>query len=58
MKDMTPTERELEEKGVLMSGKSTTETAQLMMDIHEQRKKRREEGKGTFGDHISGWFGW
>lgn len=58
MKDMTPTERELEEKGVLMGGKSTTETVQLMMDIHEQRKKRREEGKATFGDHVSGWFGW
>lgn len=58
MKDMTPTERELEEKSVLMSGKSNIETAQLMMDIHEQRKKRREEGKATFGDHVSGWFGW
>lgn len=58
MKDMSPTERELEEKGVLMSGKSAAETALLMMDVHEQRKKRREEGKATFGDQVSGWFGW
>ena len=58
MKDMTPAERELEEKGVLMEGKSTAETAELMMNVHEQRKKRREEGKATLGDSISGWFGW
>ena len=58
MKDMTPTERELEEKGVLMSVKTTSETGQLMMEINEQRKKRREEGKATIGDQVSGWFGW
>lgn len=58
MKDMTPTERELEEKGVLMSAKTTSETGQLMMEINEQRKKRRDEGKATMGDQVSGWFGW
>ena len=58
MKDMTPTERELEEKGALMNAKATTEAGNLMMQINEQRKKRREEGKATLGDNISGWFGW
>ena len=58
MKDMTATERELEEKGMLMMVKTTTETGKLMMDINEQRRKRREEGKATLGDNISAWFGW
>ena len=58
MKDMSPTERELEEKGMLMMVKTTTETGKLMMDINEQRRKRREEGKATLGDNISAWFGW
>ena len=58
MKDMSPTERELEEKGMLMMLKTTTETGKMMMDINEQRRKRREEGKATLGDNISAWFGW
>ena len=58
MKDMSPTERELEEKGMLMSVKTNRETGKLMMDINEERKKRREEGKATLGDNISAWFGW
>ena len=58
MKDMSAAERELEEKGMLMMVKTTTETGKLMMDINEQRKKRREEGKATLGDNISAWFGW
>ena len=58
MKNMTAPERELEEKGMLMMVKTTNETGKLMMEVNEQRKKRREEGKATLGDNISGWFGW
>ena len=58
MKGMTPIERELEERGVVMEAKAASETGKQVTDIIGQRKKRREEGKATAGDTISGWFGW
>lgn len=58
LKTMTPLERELEERTVIMEGKAVSETGKQVTEIMEQSKKRREEGKATFGDTISGWFGW
>lgn len=58
LKTMTPTERELEERGVMMEARAASETGKQVTDIIGQRKKRREEGKATAGDTISGWFGW
>ena len=58
LKTMTPTERELEERGVIMDAKAARETGKQVTDILGQKKKRREEGKATAGDTISGWFGW
>ena len=58
LKGMTPMERELEERGVIMEAKAASETGKQVTDIIGQRKKRREEGKATAGDTISGWFGW
>lgn len=55
---MTATERELEERGVVMEAKTARETGKQVTDIMEQRKKRREDGTATAGDMISGWFGW
>ena len=58
LKGLTPTERELEERGVIMEARAASETGKQVTDIIEQRKKRREEGNATAGDTISGWFGW
>ena len=58
LKTMTPTERELEERGVIMEARAAGETGKQVTDIMGQRKKRRDEGKATMGDTISGWFGW
>ena len=58
MKGMTPAERELEEKGMIMNAQAATETGKLVTDIIGQRQKRREEGTATMGDTVSGWFGW
>lgn len=58
LKSMTAMERELEERGVLMEAEAASETGRQVTDVIEQRKKRREEGKATAGDTISGWFGW
>lgn len=58
LRTMTATERELEERGVIMEARAASETGKQVTDIIGQRKKRREEGKATAGDTISGWFGW
>ena len=58
LKSMTPTERELEERAVIMEAKTARETGKQVTDIIGQRKKRREDGTATAGDTISGWFGW
>ena len=58
LKGMTPAERELEEKSMMMNAQAASETGKLVTDIVGQRHKRREEGKATVGDTVSGWFGW
>ena len=58
LKGMTPVERELEEKGMIMNAQAASETGKLVTDIVGQRQKRREGGKATVGDTVSGWFGW
>lgn len=58
LKKMTAPEREVEERGVIMDAKAAAETGKQVTDIMGLRKKRREEGKATPGDTISGWFGW
>lgn len=58
LKTMTPTERELEERAVIMEAKEACETGKHVTDIMGLRKKRRDEGNATVGDTISGWFGW
>ena len=58
LKGMTPAERELEEKSMIMNAQAAGETGKLVTDIIGQRQKRREEGKATVGDTVSGWFGW
>ncbi|KAL9065484.1 MAG: hypothetical protein Q9161_008189 [Pseudevernia consocians] len=58
LKALTPAERELEERAVIMEAKTAMETGKQVTDIIGQRKKRREDGTATAGDTISGWFGW
>ena len=58
LKALTPAERELEERAVIMEAKTARETGKQVTDIIGQRKKRREAGTATAGDTISGWFGW
>ena len=57
LKGMTATEREVEERGVVIDAEAAKETGKQVSDIMAQRKKRREEGNATMGDMISGWFG-
>lgn len=58
LKTMTAMEREVEENGAIMEAREVGETGKRVSDIMGQRKKRREEGKGSASDSISGWFGW
>ena len=62
LKDMTPVERELEERSVLgeyhMSIEAAGEFVRHRDTIVEGRQKRRDEGRATTFDVISGWFGW
>lgn len=58
LKDMTPSERELEERSVQMEARTAGDIAVRMREVGEGRKKRREEGKGDTADTIAGWFGW
>lgn len=58
MRKMTPIERDLEERSVQMEARNAGEIAERMREVEQGRKKRREEGKGTFGDSIAGLFGW
>lgn len=57
MKDMSPLEREIEERSVVMEVKDANATGRQLNEIRKGRRKRREEGKATVGDTISGWFG-
>lgn len=58
LKTMTPFEREVEERSAVMEATAASETGKQVADIMELKKKRREEGRATAGDTISGWFGW
>lgn len=62
LKDMTPAERELEERSMLgeynMSIEAAGEFVRHRDTIVEGRQKRRVEGHATTFDTISGWFGW
>ena len=58
LKPLTPMERELEERGAIREANAASEVGKQVTDIIGQRKKRREDGKATTGDTISGWFGW
>lgn len=58
MKNMTPTEREVEERSVQMEANAAGEIGVRVREVERLRKKRREEGKATAADTISGWFGW
>jgi len=58
LKDMSPYERELEERSVQMEARTAGDIALRMKEVEEGRKTRREEGKGSAADTIAGWFGW
>lgn len=58
LKDLTPVEREVEERSVQMEARAVGEMSAQVKQVEEGRKKRREEGNGTVGDTVSGWFGW
>lgn len=51
-------EREVEERSVQMEARAVGEMSAQVKQVEEGRKKRREEGNGTVGDTVSGWFGW
>ena len=58
MKGMTSVERELEERGTVMEVRMASEAEKQVTTVLGERKKRREDGTATFGDTVSGWFGW
>lgn len=58
LKDLSPYERELEERSVQMEARTAADLGQRMNEVGEGRKKRREEGNGTAADTVAGWFGW
>lgn len=58
LKEMPPSEREVEERSVQMEARASQEIGERVRQVEEGRKKRREEGNASMGDTISGWFGW
>ena len=62
LKDMDPYAREAEEKAFVAELRSADEAARKLelfnTKICDERQKRRDEGKATVGDTVSGWFGW
>lgn len=58
MLKMPPAERELEERSVQMEARTAEDIAVRIKEVEEGRKRRREEGKETAADTVSGWFGW
>ena len=58
MREMTPMEREIEERSVQMEARNAGEIAEMMREVEQGRKKRREEGNATVADSIAGLFGW
>ena len=57
LKELPPSEREVEERSVQMEARASREIGERVREVEEGRKKRREEGKASVGDTISGWFG-
>ena len=58
LKEMPPSEREVEERSVQMEAQASREISERVRQVEEGRKRRREEGTASTGDTISGWFGW
>ena len=58
LKEMPPSEREVEERSVQMEARASQEIGERVRQVEEGRKRRREEGNASIGDTISGWFGW
>ena len=58
LKEMRPSEREVEERSVQMEAQASREISERVRQVEEGRKRRREEGTASMGDTISGWFGW
>lgn len=58
LKEMPPSEREVEERSVQMEAQVSQEISERVKQVEEGRKRRREEGTASIGDTISGWFGW
>ena len=57
LKEMPPSEREVEERSVQMEARASQEIGERVRQVEEGRKKRKE-GNASIGDTISGWFGW
>ena len=58
LKELRPSEREVEERSVQMEARASREIGERVKQVEEGRKKRREQGQASVGDTISGWFGW
>ena len=58
LKELQPSEREVEERSVQMEARASQEIGERVRQVEEGRKRRREEGNASIGDTISGWFGW
>ena len=58
LKEMPPSEREVEERSVQMEAQASREISERVRQVEEGRKRRRDEGTASMGDTISGWFGW
>ena len=58
LKEMPPSERDVEERSVQMEARASQEIGERVRQVEEGRKRRREEGNASIGDTISGWFGW
>ena len=58
LKNLTPSERELLEKQKLSDYHVAMEVQRLRASVLEEKKQRRDEGKATTSDTISGWLGW
>lgn len=62
LKGLSPDEREMEERSIEMEIQAGRVVHQQMEQVYketgENRAKRKEQGKSTFGDRISSIFGW
>lgn len=61
-KDLSPEEREVEEKAIAMEIAAGEVLQKQIEEVWDEQGKaktlRREQGKETFSDRVSGWFGW